>query len=70
VAPLDLHQLGLIASVRAAEQAAVEAVTTGSYAAALCAFTLSPLVNSAAIAQRLLDALLHDDPALARLLSR
>ncbi|MDQ1744775.1 MAG: 6-phospho-beta-glucosidase [Pseudonocardiales bacterium] len=70
VAPLDLHQLGLIASVRAAEQAAVEAATTGSYAAALCAFTLSPLVNSAAIAQRLLDALLHDDPALARLLSR
>jgi 6-phospho-beta-glucosidase len=69
-APLELHQLGLIASVRAAEQAAVEAVIAGSYAAALRAFTLSPLVNSASIAQRLLGGLLRDDPVLDRLLIR
>ena len=68
VAPLDLHQLGLIATVRAAERAAIEAVTTGSYQAALRAFTLSPLVTSAAIARDLLDDLLRDEPALARLL--
>jgi 6-phospho-beta-glucosidase len=68
--PLQLHQLGLIASVRAAEQAAVEAVVTGSYDAALRAFALSPLVNSVSIAQRLLDGLLRDDQALAGVLTR
>ena len=68
VAPLDLHQLGLIATVRAAERAAVEAVTSGSYQAALRAFALSPLVNSPATARDLLDDLLADEPALARLL--
>jgi 6-phospho-beta-glucosidase len=69
VPPLDLHQLGLIAGVRAAEQAAVEAVTNGSYDAALRAFAVSPLVRSTRIAQRLLDDLLLADPGLARLLS-
>ena len=69
VAPLELHQLGLIASVRASERAAIEAITTGSATAALRAFALSPLVDSAATAQRLLDGLLADDPALARLLT-
>jgi 6-phospho-beta-glucosidase len=65
---LTLHQLGLIASVRAAERAALEAVTTGSYSAALRAFALSPLVGSAAVARRLVDDLLGSDPVLARLL--
>jgi 6-phospho-beta-glucosidase len=68
-APLDLHQLGLIASVRAAERAAIEAVRTGSYRAALRAFALTPLVNSTAIAQQLLDDLLRHEPALARILT-
>jgi 6-phospho-beta-glucosidase len=68
VAALNLHQLGLIASVRAAERAAIEAVSTGSDQAALRAFALSPLVNSAAIARRLLDDLLRTDSTLARLL--
>jgi 6-phospho-beta-glucosidase len=67
-APLDLHQLGLVASVRASERAAIEAVRTGSRHAALRAFALSPLVTSTRIAQRLLDDLLAADPALARLL--
>ena len=68
-APLDLHQLGLIASVRAAERAVLDAVRAGSYQAAWRAFALSPLVNSTAAARRLLDDLLREDPALARLLS-
>jgi 6-phospho-beta-glucosidase len=66
---LSLHQLGLIASVRAAERAAIEAVSAGSYQAALRAFALSPLVNSAAIARQLLEDLLRADPVLAQLLS-
>jgi 6-phospho-beta-glucosidase len=69
VPSLELHQLGMIAVVRAAEQAAIEAVATGSYQAALRAFALSPLVNSTSVAQRLLDDLLRGDPVLARLLS-
>jgi 6-phospho-beta-glucosidase len=69
VPALNLHQLGLIASVRAAERAAIEAVGAGSYQAALRAFVLSPLVNSAAIARQLVDDLLRNDPTLAELLS-
>ncbi|HEX8080158.1 MAG TPA: hypothetical protein VF557_08115 [Jatrophihabitans sp.] len=67
---LELHQLGLIASVRAAERAAIEAIRTGSYELALRAFALHPLVGSARIAQDLLTDLLLADPALARLLAR
>ncbi|MEO7262853.1 MAG: 6-phospho-beta-glucosidase [Jatrophihabitantaceae bacterium] len=67
-AALELHQLGMIASVRAAERAAIEAVNTGSHQAALRAFALSPLVNSTQVAQRLLEDLLRADPALAQLL--
>jgi 6-phospho-beta-glucosidase len=69
VPALNLHQLGLIASVRAAERAAIEAVTAGSYQAALRAFALSPLVSSARIARQVLDDLLRADPALSRLLT-
>lgn len=65
---LELHQLGLIASVRAAERAAIDAIGTGSYDLALRAFALHPLVNSARIAQQLLEDVLVADPALAGLL--
>jgi len=65
---LDLHQLGLIASVRAAEQAAVQAVLTGSYRAALRAFAIHPLIGSSQIAAGILDDLLRADDRLARLL--
>ena len=65
---LDLHQLGLIASVRAAEQAAVQAVLTRSYRAALHAFAIHPLIGSSQIAVRILDDLLRADDRLARLL--
>ena len=65
---LDLHQLGLIASVRAAEQAAVQAVLTGSRRAALRSFAIHPLIGSSQIAARILDDLLRADDRLARLL--
>jgi 6-phospho-beta-glucosidase len=69
VPDLDLDQLGLVASVRAAEQAAVEAVMTGSYRAALRAFAIHPLIGSSQIASAILDDLLRSDDRLARLLS-
>ena len=67
-APLDLHQLGLIASVRAREQAVMAAVFHGSREHALRAFVIHPLVGSPAIAERLLADLLIDEPSLATLL--
>jgi len=68
VAPLELHQLGLIAAVRASERAVIAAVAQGSREQALRAFVIHPLVGSPVIAERLLDGLLVDEPALARLL--
>lgn len=67
-APPDLHQLGLIGAVRASERAAVEALRSGSYDAALCAFTIHPLVSSEQAGRRLLDGLLADEPRLRALL--
>lgn len=68
VAPLDLHQLGLVASVRASEQAVIDAVQQESREHALRAFVIHPLVGSPVIAQRILDALVTDHPELALLL--
>ncbi len=60
LAPLTGHQLGLMASVKAAERAAIEAATTGSPSAALRAFALHPLVGSSVAARELaLLALRH-----------
>jgi 6-phospho-beta-glucosidase len=67
-APLDLHQLGLIASVRASEQAVITAIVGRSREQALRAFTIHPLVGSPTIARRLLDGVLADEPSLAELL--
>jgi 6-phospho-beta-glucosidase len=64
----DLHQLGLMAGVRAAERAAIEAVRTGSYDAALRAFAIHPLVGSDQIAHDLLEDLLGTDQRMADLL--
>ncbi|WP_229673972.1 family 4 glycosyl hydrolase [Nakamurella endophytica] len=61
--PLDLHRLGLLASVRAAEDAMVHAVTHGSTADARRAFALHPLVGSWEAASPLLaGALARVDP--------
>ena len=68
VAPLDLHQLGLIGSVRASERAVIAAITEGSREEALRAFIIHPLVGSPVIARQLLDGLLADEPSLTGLL--
>jgi 6-phospho-beta-glucosidase len=67
-APFDAHQLGLVSSLRAVEEATVEAATTGSREAALKAFTVHPLVDSAAVARRLLEGYERAHPQLAQLL--
>ncbi|WP_329131861.1 6-phospho-beta-glucosidase [Streptomyces sp. NBC_01476] len=56
VAPPDEHQAGLMLAVKSVERAAVEAATTGSRRAALRALALHPLVDSAAVADRILTA--------------
>lgn len=68
VAPLTLHQLGLVASVRAAERAVIDAVLLGSRSEALRAFAIHPLVGSSRLAAELVDDILAGDPGLAELL--
>ncbi len=54
-APFDAHQLGLVSALRAVEDAVLEAATTGSRSAALRALVVHPLVDSARVAEQLLD---------------
>ncbi len=54
ISPPDLHQLGLMAQVKAVERLTIEAAVTGSAAAAEKAFALHPLVDSVTTARRLL----------------
>lgn len=56
--PLDDHQLSLVSALRAVETATAEAAASGSRRAALRAFTVHPLVDSAAVARELLDGYL------------
>lgn len=62
--PLTLHQLGLIAAVRAAERTLVDAVRRGSRQEAALAFTLHPLVGSPRIAVALVASTIADHPQL------
>ncbi|MDJ0345820.1 6-phospho-beta-glucosidase [Streptomyces sp. H10-C2] len=50
------HQAGLMLTLKAVERAAIEAAATGSRTAALRALALHPLVDSAAVAGRILAA--------------
>ncbi|MDF9813168.1 6-phospho-beta-glucosidase [Streptomyces sp. SPB162] len=50
------HQAGLMLTLKAVERSAIEAAASGSRAAALRALALHPLVDSAAVAGRILDA--------------
>ena len=68
VAHLDLHQLGLLGSVRASERAVIAAVFSRSRELALRAFVIHPLVGSPVIAEQILTSLLSDDPELRQLL--
>ncbi|MDR1294154.1 MAG: 6-phospho-beta-glucosidase, partial [Bifidobacteriaceae bacterium] len=67
VAPVSGHMLGLIQSVKAAEQLAIQAGLTGSRAAAWQAFAVHPLVDSIAVGRALLDGYAHAHPELRHL---
>lgn len=66
--PLTLHQLGLIATVRAAETTLIEAVRRGSRELARLAFVEHPLIGSPRIADMLVSAAIHDNAELQQLL--
>ena len=68
-APLPDHAVGLVTAVKAAERAVIEAATTGSHAAALRAMAIHPLIDSVAVARRLLDRYQAQLPELAYLRS-
>ncbi|WP_113700044.1 6-phospho-beta-glucosidase [Nonomuraea lactucae] len=70
VDPLPGHALGLVASVKAVEQAVIEAAETGSRAAALRAFATHPLVDSVGVARRLLEHYERELPQLGYLRGR
>ncbi|MFF8828371.1 6-phospho-beta-glucosidase [Streptomyces sp. NPDC015131] len=67
VTPLPYHAVGLVTSVKAAEREVLAAAGTGSRAAAVRAFALHPLVDSVAVARRLLDAYTREHPGLSYL---
>jgi 6-phospho-beta-glucosidase len=69
-APPDLHQAGLMQSVKAVERHTIEAATTGSRTAALKAFALHPLVDSVTVARQLLDGYTTHIPEIAAVLTR
>lgn len=64
---LRLHQLGLLAGVRAAEECVIEAAVTGHRDTAVNGFAIHPLVGSRGIADELLDSLAADEPTVAAL---
>jgi len=64
---LSLHQLGLVASVRAAEEGVIEAAATGDPAAAVHGFAIHPLIGSRDIAAQLVQRLQAEEPAVAAL---
>jgi 6-phospho-beta-glucosidase len=66
---LHLHQLGLMASVRAAEQSVIDAVRTRDRAAAVHGFAIHPLIGSRRIAARLVESTQAQEPSVAALFS-
>ncbi|MEU9178554.1 6-phospho-beta-glucosidase [Streptomyces sp. NPDC048550] len=67
VDPLPLHAVGLVTSVKAVEREVLAAAASRSRAAAVKAFALHPLVDSVAVARRLLDGYAATHPGLAYL---
>jgi 6-phospho-beta-glucosidase len=65
VSQLTDHQAGLVCSVKAVERSTIEAAATGSRAAAIRAFAWHPLVDSVAVAEKLLDGYIDHLPDLA-----
>jgi len=68
VDPLTPHQLGLVAAVKAAERATIDAAVAGSASTAVAALALHPLVDSVDTARRLLTAYRTAIPELAAVL--
>ncbi|HEY2950221.1 MAG TPA: 6-phospho-beta-glucosidase [Micromonosporaceae bacterium] len=64
---LPTHAVGLVTSVKAAERAVIEAAVFGSRRAALTALAIHPLIDSVAVAHRILDAYVQRLPQLAYL---
>jgi 6-phospho-beta-glucosidase len=67
VAPLPQHAAALVSAVKAVEREVVTAALTGSRAAAVKAFALHPLIDSVAVARRLMDGYRQVHPDLTRL---
>lgn len=69
VAPLPYHAVGLVTAVKAVEREVLAAVESGSRATAVKAFALHPLVDSVAVARRLVEGYTTEHPGLAWLRS-
>jgi 6-phospho-beta-glucosidase len=66
-APLPDHGKGLVCAVKAVERAVIQAATTADRDHAVKALTIHPLIDSYAVARRLLDAYQRHFPELAYL---
>lgn len=67
VEPLPGHATGLVCAVKAVEREVLSAAESGSRATAVKAFALHPLVDSVAVARRLVDGYRAVHPGLAYL---
>ncbi|MFI1978000.1 6-phospho-beta-glucosidase [Streptomyces wedmorensis] len=67
VAPLPYHAVGLVTAVKAVEREVLAAAESGSRATAVKAFALHPLVDSVAVARRLVEDYRTEHPGLAYL---
>ncbi|WP_330235028.1 6-phospho-beta-glucosidase [Streptomyces sp. NBC_00566] len=65
--PLSGHATGLVCSVKAVEREVLAAAESGSWATAVKAFALHPLVDSVNVARRLVDGYTAAHPELAYL---
>ncbi|MFJ9824107.1 6-phospho-beta-glucosidase [Streptomyces sp. NPDC101160] len=67
VDPLPYHAVGLVTAVKAVEREVLAAAESGSRATAVKAFALHPLVDSVAVARRLVDGYTAEHEGLAYL---
>lgn len=65
----NLHQIGLMQSVKAVERHVITAAFTGSQTEALLAFAQHPLVDSLSIAHELLEGYMEKIPSVAKTLN-
>ncbi|MER5963854.1 6-phospho-beta-glucosidase [Streptomyces sp. NPDC002057] len=67
VSPLPYHAVGLVTAVKAVEREVLAAAESGSRSTAVKAFALHPLVDSVAVARRLVDGYTAEHAGLAYL---